>query len=271
MGGSSVHVTKWGESGSKVILIHGSAQGSRVPGTRHFARQETLAAAGWRLFVPDRPGHGQSPDPGRPDDAQADATWVVEMMGPRAHLVGHSFGGCVALAAAARNPQAVASLTLIEPGMQKIAADAPEVRAFGMKLLRTLLLTFSDAARARKFSRLVGIPDSVDGGRPESELKAMGRSIRRLKVPSKVELEAQLAVVKAANIPLLVVSGGWSPAFDITAARVAQLGGGSHAIVAAPHHFPQNVSEEFNGRLDRFMRAAEGTAGDTAVVAAGAI
>jgi pimeloyl-ACP methyl ester carboxylesterase len=55
-----------------VILVHGGAQGSEVGGERNFSPQRALAEEGWQLIVPDRPGHGRSPDPGRPDDAEAD-------------------------------------------------------------------------------------------------------------------------------------------------------------------------------------------------------
>ncbi len=257
MSDERLHVTQWGEAGPQVIFIHGSAQGSRVGGDRHFARQQELAARGWKIVVPDRPGHGQSRAPGRPDDAEADAVWVAELLGDRAHLIGHSFGGCVALAAAALRPEAVASLTLIEPGMQKLALDIPAVRSFGLSLKMTLMFTWSDAARAQKFAKLVGIPDSIDGNRPKDELKAMGRGISRLKVPGKADLTRQLAIVKAKGIPLLVVTGGWNAAFDATGERVAQTGGGLHEIIASPHHFPQAVSEAFNDRLDAFMRAAD--------------
>ncbi|WP_293882052.1 alpha/beta hydrolase [Sphingomonas sp.] len=254
-----IHVTHWGDQGERVVLIHGSAQGSKIGGDRHFARQQGLAARGWQVIVPDRPGHGQSSDPGRPDDAEADAIWVAEMLQDGAHLVGHSFGGAVALAAAARRPDAVKSLTIIEPAMQKLAGDDPEVRKFVISLIRALLLTLSDAKRVQRFARVVNIPSFIDGDRPYDEMKAMGRAIRKLKIPAKADVARELAVVKQAKIPLMLVSGGWSPAFDVVSRRVAEAGGGFHQIITSPHHFPQSVSEEFNDRLDAFMRAADMT------------
>lgn len=264
MTNADIHIARWGDAGPAVILIHGSAQGSTVGGDRHFARQKALAERGWRMIVPDRPGHGASRDPGRPDDAEADAAWVVELIGDGAHLVGHSFGGAVALAAAARCPEKVRSLTVIEPAMQRFAADDPAVRRFAFKLMRAVLFSFSDVARAQRFAAAVGIPKAVDGGRPREELAAMGRGIRRLKVPAKDAIARELAVVRAAGIPLLAVTGGWNPGFDVVGARVAAAGGGEHIVIASPHHFPQSVSDEFNDRLDAFMRRAEVAAGGTA-------
>lgn len=62
---------------------------------------------------------------------------------------------------------------------------------------------------------------------------------------------------------MLVVTGGWSPAFEATADRVAKIGGAQRLVIASPHHFPQLVSDEFNVVLDEFMRRAETTRGNT--------
>ena len=254
---SSVHVTRWGHSGPAVLLVHGSAQGSARGGDRHFSGQERLAERGWHFVVPDRPGHGRSPAPGRPDDAEADGELIAELLGDSAHLVGHSFGGCVALAAAARRPSAVRSLTLIEPGMQKVAVSAPEVRRFVLRLMATILLSFSGAARAKRFSELVRIPPEVGGGLDSEEMTRVGRALAKMRIPSKDTLERELAIVKRERIPLLVVTGGWSPAFEATADQVAALGGGQRHVISTPHHFPQLVSDKFNDLLASFMAESD--------------
>ena len=255
-----IYITRWGESGLPVVLVHGSAQGSRIGGGQHFAGQRPLADEGWRLIVPDRPGHGASPSPGRPDDAEADGAWVADLLGDGAHLVGHSFGGCVAVAAAARRPNAVRSLTLIEPGMQKLAIDDPHVRRFVLKLAAALACSFSAERRAMRFAKLVGIPDDIRGGSSREELKAIGRGIAKLRVPSAATLRRELETIEQAGIPLLVVTGGWSPSFDAVGARAAQVGGGQHRIVASPNHFP-NLMPAFNPILTAFMSEAEARRG----------
>jgi len=106
-------------------------------------------------------------------------------LGGGAHLVGHSFGGCCALAAAARRPAAVRSLTLIEPGMQKLASANPHVRRFGLKLLWTMATSFSAESRAKRFARLLNIPDEIRGGTTPEEFKRMGLGIAKLKLPSQ--------------------------------------------------------------------------------------
>ncbi|HEY2256307.1 MAG TPA: alpha/beta hydrolase [Variovorax sp.] len=256
-----MYLTRWGSNGPRIVMVHGSAQGSELGGQRHFSAQERLADRGWQLIVPDRPGHGRTPSPGRPDDADADGALVAELLddgdGAGAHLVGHSFGGCVALAAAARRPGAVRSLTIIEPAMAPLAMNKPVVLRFGLRMAKTLIFSFSDEARIRRFIKLVNIPPELRGGSKPEELQRMGRAIAKLKLPSRKSLAQQLETIRQAGIPLMVVSGGWSPAFEAVCDTVAQLGHGCRLVIAAPHHFPQLVSDEFNQQLARFMQDSD--------------
>jgi pimeloyl-ACP methyl ester carboxylesterase len=94
-----------------------------------FAYQRTLAEHR-RLLIPDRRGFGASPDLDGSDftaDYMVDARDVADLLGDGAHLLGHSYGGTVAMLAAAARPDAVRSLTLIEPCAHTIAADQPVV------------------------------------------------------------------------------------------------------------------------------------------------
>lgn len=255
--GTPIHLAEHGE-GPRVVLVHGSAQGSSVGGEKHFANQAGLAAKGWTVITPDRPGHGKSPAPDRGDHAGLDGVWVSELLGEGGgHLVGHSFGGAVALAATARRPEIVRSLTLIEPALQKVASDLPVVRKFILRLVATALFSLSPTKRIKRISKFLGIPDDIRGGASDEELERMGKGFKRLTLPNKDEIRAQLAIVREHKIPLTVVTGGWNASFDAVGGRVAELGGGKHVIIESPHHFPQNISGEFNDLLDSMMRAAE--------------
>ena len=249
----SIYITRWGQSGPRVVLVHGGTQGSRDGADRQFAAQKPLADSGWQLVIPDRPGHGRSPDPGRPDDAEADGAWVADLLEGGAHLVGHSFGGCVALAAAAKRPSAVHSLTLIEPGMQALAIGDPSVKKLVFRIVTTLMLSWSAVSRARRMMKLLGIPPEVSGRFSRDDLQRIGKSIRRAKLPSKAVLERQLAEIKRAGVPLVVVSGGWSPAFEATADKVAAVGGGRRIVIDAGNHFPHFIADKFNAALTAFM------------------
>lgn len=88
------------------------------------------AALGGELqFVaPDMPSHGQSADW---DEVSSFADTVyqsaLDNLQPGADLIGHSFGGVIALRLALARPQDVRSLTLIEPVFFAVALeDAPD-------------------------------------------------------------------------------------------------------------------------------------------------
>lgn len=256
-----MYCTRWGDIGPRVVMVHGSAQGSKLGGDRHFSRQQHLADLGWQVIVPDRPGHGRTPSPGRPDDAELDGPLVARLLddgdGEGAHLVGHSFGACVALAAAAQTPGAVRSLTLIEPAMAPLAIGKSVVLRFVLRMVRTLLFSFSDEARIKRFSKLVNIPQDLRGSSDPEEMRRLGRAIAKLRLPNKKTLARQLEVVRRAGIPLLVVSGDWSPAFQTICGVAARAGGGCSLAIASPHHFPQLVSDQFNETLAAFMRDSD--------------
>jgi pimeloyl-ACP methyl ester carboxylesterase len=254
---STMYVTTWGTSGPRVVMVHGSAQGTDYGGDRHFAVQERLAERGWQLVVPDRPGHGRTPSPGRPDDAELDGELVAELLGEGAHLVGHSFGGAVALAAAARRPSAVRSLTLIEPAMALLAMAHPAVREQGMAMRELYTTAKSPIDVVVGFGKLVRIPPEVRGAGNPATLERMGQGLLQLKLPTPDILTKELERIKVAGIPLLVVSGGWSPAFEATCDEVARVGDGRRVVIASEHHFPNLVSDEFNEVLAEFMTAVD--------------
>jgi pimeloyl-ACP methyl ester carboxylesterase len=74
-----------------------------------------LAFHGWNALAVDLPGHGRSRDlpPLARVEAMADCLAGLVGDGPPAALIGHSMGALVALAAAARHPDRVASLCLL--------------------------------------------------------------------------------------------------------------------------------------------------------------
>jgi pimeloyl-ACP methyl ester carboxylesterase len=251
----NIHVTSWGSEGPRVVMVHGGAQGTASAGHKNFFKQEVLATEGWQLIVPDRPGHGESPAPGRPDDAEADGEWAAELLGDGAHLVGHSYGGLVALAALATRPEAVRSLVLVEPALLKIATKAPAVRKLLGSMAATMLLPYRPATKAKRAMKLLGIPDvfALD----ENDHDSLGRSLKAGKFPSKKTMNAWLALVRERRIPLLTISAGSNAAFDATCAIVAEKGGGRHEIVPMPHHFPQWSAEVFNPLVATVWREAE--------------
>lgn len=254
---TDIHIERWGAAGERVILIHGGAQGTQSAGHTNFWAQEPLASEGWRLVVPDRPGHGRSPHPGRGDDAVEDARWVADLLDEEpAHVLGHSFGGLVALAAAAARPAQVRSLTLIEPALLKVAAGEPAVRKLMLAMAVNMMTPFrSPATKAVRAMKLLGIPDKFD--LPDEELTAMGRALGKGKFPPKAEMEGWLEMIRREGVPLQVLAGNWSPAFMAICEVAAAKGGGTSAVVPSAHHFPQWAGASFNAKLTDFWRRAD--------------
>jgi pimeloyl-ACP methyl ester carboxylesterase len=124
----NLHVERLGR-GPPVVLVHGSVAG----GESTWLEQHPLAER-WTLLVVDRPGFGQAPDVGYVD-FEVDASLVAEVLGESAHLVAHSYGGVVSLLAAARRPEAVRSLTVIEPPAFGVAPGNPAVDGFVRSLM----------------------------------------------------------------------------------------------------------------------------------------
>src|SRR5256885_6143053 len=117
---TAMHVETVG-SGPRVVLVHGSV-GS---GWSTWWAQRPLAER-FTLVVPDRPGSPPNP-PVEHVDFEEQAPLVAELLEDGAHLVGHSYGGVISLYTAALLPEAVRSLTLIEPPAFGFAAGDPAV------------------------------------------------------------------------------------------------------------------------------------------------
>ena len=112
-----IHVEHWG-AGPPVLLVHGSVTG----GAMTWDAQRPLAQL-WHLFVVDRRGYFPNP-PVEVEDFEVDAGDVAELLTEPMHLVGHSYGGVVALLAAAQRPGMVRSLTVNEPPAFGLLPDA---------------------------------------------------------------------------------------------------------------------------------------------------
>ncbi|MFC6487193.1 acetoin dehydrogenase dihydrolipoyllysine-residue acetyltransferase subunit [Nitratireductor sp. GCM10026969] len=111
-GALAVTRSKGGE-GTPVVLLHGFASdaASWAPLEAHLHHRPVIRF--------DLPNHGKSPKRRIADFAAlvSELRHAFDALGlDKAHLVGHSLGGAVALALADTRPRSVASLTLIAPG-----------------------------------------------------------------------------------------------------------------------------------------------------------
>lgn len=115
--GQTLHVYQWGEEGIPVVMLHGFMQTGMS-----WAGVASNLAEGRCVYALDFIGHGKSSKPAQPEfyTYEAAASSVVAFLNevtctpasPRAHLVGYSMGGRVALGVVQQAPEKLYSLTL---------------------------------------------------------------------------------------------------------------------------------------------------------------
>jgi len=226
------------EDGAVVVLLHGAAGSWRdwLPLLR-------LAAAEGRpirnAVAIDLPGWGESPDPIRvlDDGAAADAVAAVARAAGavRWTVLGHSLGGIVALALAAREPVATTGVLLISPTGPAVleAIRSPLRGGAGLPWFAGMLLAM------RALSALPG------GGRPL--LRALGRIglLGRLAVPL-------LARPRSVDPEVLRAFGdAVRPAAFLRAARAsATAGPATWRGVRAPVRAVRGARDVFVGAAD---------------------
>ncbi|WP_339156048.1 alpha/beta hydrolase [Actinomadura luteofluorescens] len=99
-------------SGDPVVLLHGGLTDGRC-----FTGNLDWLAGTFTTYLPDRRGHGRTPDAPGPITmelmAQDTIAFLEQVVGGPARLVGYSAGGTVALRVATRRPDLVERLVLI--------------------------------------------------------------------------------------------------------------------------------------------------------------
>lgn len=231
------------------MLVHGSVTGAAAT----WSGQRPLAERFEVVFV-ERPGFPPNP-PAERIDFEADAELIAGMLEHDDHLVGHSYGGVIALLAAALASDEVRSLTVIEPPATRVAAGDPDVDSFARGGAEIYASAASERPEAflRRFLAAVG--SSFD---PPSPLSAdLEQGARALQVErGPWEATIPLDELAATPFPKLVVSGGHHPAFDgicdvlereLRAERVVLTGYG-HSVQRHP---------EFNTVLTEFVERAD--------------
>ena len=232
----------------RVLLIHGSV----VNGDATWAAQRPLAER-FELVVPNRRGFPPGPDVDSVD-YEDEAVWFEQFLEPGTHLVGHSYGGVIALLAAARRPERLRSLTVIEPPALAIARGNPAADAFAAGAKRL----WEDGSREPE-AFLRGFLTAVNAPIPAGELSpALLQGARTLMVERYPWLaEIPLDELAATPFPKLVVSGGHSEAFDAVCDVLEQRLSAQRAVLPGAGHSVQRLGEPFNELLAAFVEQAE--------------
>jgi pimeloyl-ACP methyl ester carboxylesterase len=136
----------WPGTGPPTLLLHGIGNYGR-----YWDLFADAVAGRLTLVAPDARGHGES---GRPPDGYAaadftaDAIAVLDAVGaPRAVAVGHSMGGLHSINLAARHPDRVRALVIVDASPHPLPAGAERAQ----RLLTGRPARFRDIAEARAY------------------------------------------------------------------------------------------------------------------------
>lgn len=247
-----VHVAEWG-AGPRALFIHGGTPGG---GAAAFSQQEPLKER-WHLILPDRPAHGLSPRQGD-EDFERDADLLAPLLEPGTHLIGHSYGGMVALYMAAAHPELVASLVLLEPPAFCFSPDDPVVKDMASQNRALFKNPPEDpVVMMRSVFAMLGIGVEIPDPAPDFFVdiaKAFAADAVQIRVPDEATVDA--SILASAEFPVLVLTSGKIPGFEHIADAIAMQVGGTHTVVPGTDHSVQDAGQSVNEILEAHWRSA---------------
>lgn len=262
------HVRSVGH-GPTVVLMHSSGSSGR-----QWDGLTTALQSRYRLHAVDVHGHGSTPawTEGRPMRLEDDAALVEPLVrsAGTVHLVGHSYGGALALKLAAMMPERVASVTVYEPVLFRLLLDyqprdrvITEVLIAAQSIRNWFELGHSERA-ARRFvdfwsgegawDRLAPVPQQLIAARIGSVIghfnALFGDSVTR-------------SVLSTLDMPIFCMTGAQSrpaPRRIAELLRVA-LPRARHEILAGMGHMgPLTQTEVVNQQIVQFLDRQPDTA-----------
>ena len=230
------------------MLVHGAI----TNGPAAWSKQRPLAER-WQLLVVSRPGFVPNP-PEERCDFEPDASAIAGLLDPPAHLVGHSYGGLVALLAAAQRPEGVRSLTVIEPAVMSLLRGDPEVEE---AIAHHLALLGAHRDDPRGFLAAFTASLGGDAATVPDPLPDQLRQHVELLMHERFPWEAAIPIetLASAPFPTFAVSGGHSPMHEMMCDTLAGRLGPSaqRAVIEGDGHIVQRTGAAFNDRLEHFL------------------
>ena len=178
--GLSLHVLEWSDAGTPLVLVHGFGNEAHI--WDDFA---PVVAPHYRTVAVDLRGHGDSDhDAERRYDYEhhvADLEAVTAALGlDRLVLVGHSFGGRTSTLFAAKHPERMAGLVIVDIGPEHDPRGTTRIR---MEVMQRGDGSFADPAeyeRALAHNFPAGSPDALRRmARHELRRREDGRFVRK--------------------------------------------------------------------------------------------
>ena len=242
--------------GPPLLLLHATLSSSR--------QLRTLAdrlAAAFAVISVDRRGSGRSAfeGPARPIDVAThvdDLIGIVEAehLGPVA-LVGHSYGGCVALELAARAPELVRAAFVYEPPYAPVAplAARESMEEVGR---RTLAARDHDGLEAAALAFMAGVsgPDAVAALSPAARARVGSAGQGAVADATLSGMDPHR--LGGIRCPVRIATGDASASLyaEIAEALVAHIPGADHVRLAGADHMapitrPDQVAAAISGFL----------------------
>lgn len=223
--------------GPPVVLLHGAFAGA----ASWFAQTPVLAAAGYRVYVPERRGHAHTPDVEGPltYSVMAEDTigYLDQELNSPAHLIGWSDGAVVGLLVAQRRPELVDRLVLIG---QYYNSDG--------KVAGSPLEQLIGTDEAMQFLRAGYDPFSPDG--PDHFPVIYAKTVHMIGTEPELDL-ASLASVRA---PTLVLQGDRDEVrVEHSMAVAAALPDARLAVLPGTHMLPIETPDVVNPLLVSFL------------------
>lgn len=253
--GLELHALEWSEEGVPIVFLHGFSNEAHV-----WDDVTPVVAPHYRTVAIDLRGHGDSdhdPEHRYGYDAHvADLEAATASLGiERMVLVGHSFGGRVAMFFAGRHPERIAGLVIVDSGPEHDPRGGLRIRmetesrgdgTFSSREdFRALMTRNYPASSPQVVSRLVehSIRERPDGRfEPKLDpafLKSMSeRSAEEEARETKNTAEALWKALAAISAPTLVIRGAASDVLsaDVADRMVEVLAAGQLSVVAQASH-----------------------------------
>lgn len=250
VGGHPTHTRVLGNGPRPALALHCSLAHGGAWGPMAAELGDALT-----ITAPDLPGHGQSADWPKDGNLHDIATAMAAALalrignGAPVDVLGHSFGGTVALRLAMERPDLVRSLTLFEPVMFSAAAadHAPEAAEWVAKqaVFHQLLDDGRPEEAAGYFHSLWGNGTPLDQ-LPETQRRYITDRIGAIRAAEDVVEQDRLGLmqpgrIEALRLPVLLARGSTSPGvIHAINQALARRIPGAHSVVidGAAHMLP---------------------------------
>jgi len=249
-------------SASPLVLVHGDFG----DGIESWSAACERIGKRRRTVVIDRPGFGEDlPADARfsiADEARALLNALADMAIDSFHLVGHSYGGLIALEMAATRPDTVRSLHLIEPPLLDLLPEDPDVREMDRRVRGIVehQAELGDDAATEAFFKMIGGERMVERLRSSPDWTRLCTYATRFSLgePAGSYPSSSLARLTGA-IPVALYTGGRShPALRLIAVELANRIEGARLVhVPEAGHAVQMAKEVFVDALFDLVRDAD--------------